>query len=89
MVPTMTPMADIMATSARMDGMRNTDASRPACRTCTVGAVARCNTKAVTPAASSNAAASGPACGKKATLSPTAKGGPRMKLSSSATDSNA
>ncbi|MNT95402.1 hypothetical protein D3C72_2372730 [compost metagenome] len=85
----MTPMADIMATSASMDGMRSTDASRPACLSCTAGAVARCSTKAVTPTANSNAAANGPACGNQATLSPTAKGGPRIKLISSATDSNA
>jgi|GEM_PF-4795021 len=89
MVPTMTPMAAIMATSANIDGMRNTDACRPAGTACTVGAVAGCKTKAVTPTANSNAATSGPACGNNATLRPTAKGGPRMKLTSSATDSSA
>ncbi|KAG1359978.1 hypothetical protein G6F61_014460 [Rhizopus arrhizus] len=88
-VPTITPMADIIATSDCIGGMRSTEASRPACLTWTAGAVARCKTNAVTPTASSKAAASGAAWGNKATLSPTQMGGPTKQLSSSATDSSA
>ncbi|CUI61868.1 Uncharacterised protein [Achromobacter sp. 2789STDY5608621] len=89
MVPTMTPMAAIMAVSWRIRGTPNTDDSRPASRGCTAGAVARCSTKAVTPRPSSSAAPSGPASGNRITHSPTASGGPMMKLNSSNTDSSA
>ena len=89
MVPTMTPMAAIIAVSCRISGTPSTEVSRPASRGCTAGAVARCSTKAVTPRPSSSAAPSGPASGKRMTHRPTANGGPMMKLNSSSTDSSA